>query len=91
MGDFNIDLLPYENDNQTIFLDYMYSSSLYPQVTIPKRITLHYKTLIDNITSNSANETSINKLLDKFKSFYKNKFGFRNLHSSNHTLARITE
>ena len=60
MGDFNIELLHYENNNQTkIFLDRMYSSSLSPQISIPSRITPRSKTLIDNIFSNSADESSI--------------------------------
>ena len=52
LGDFNIDLLLYGNDNQIrIFLDRMYSSSLSPQITIPTRKTPRSKTLIDNIFS----------------------------------------
>ena len=37
----------------------MYSSSLSPQIAIPTRITPRSKTLIDNIFTNSANESSI--------------------------------
>ena len=37
----------------------MYSSSLFPQTTIPARITPRSKALIDNIFSNSADELSI--------------------------------
>ena len=52
LGDFNIDLLRYGNDNQIrIFLDRMYSSSLSPQITIPTSKTPRSKTLIDNIFS----------------------------------------
>ena len=52
LGDFNIDLLRYGNDNQIrIFLDRMYSSSLSPQITIPTRKTPRSETLIDNIFS----------------------------------------
>ena len=40
-------------------LDGMYSSSLSPHFTIPKRITPCSKTLIDNIFTNSADESSI--------------------------------
>ena len=60
MGDFNIDLLHYKNDNQTrIFLDRMYSSSLSPQIAILTRITPRSKTLIDKIFTNSADESSL--------------------------------
>ena len=55
LGDFNIDLLHYGDDNRTkIFSDHMYSSSLSPQITTPTRITPSSKILIDNIFSNSA-------------------------------------
>ena len=41
LGDFNIDLLHYENENQTrIFLDYMYSSSLSPHKFIHSSLAL---------------------------------------------------
>ena len=47
LGDFNIDLSHYENDNQRrIFSDCMYSSALSPQITIPTRITPHSKRLL---------------------------------------------
>ena len=60
LGDFDINLLHYENDNQTrIFLDHMYSSSLSPQITIPTRITPRSRTLIDNIFINSTDKSSV--------------------------------
>ena len=60
LGDFNIDLLHYANDNQTrIFLDQIYSSSLSSQITTQTRITPRPKTIIDNIFTNSADESSI--------------------------------
>ena len=59
LGDFNIDLLHQENDNQTkIFLGHMYSSSL-SQINIPIRVTPRSKTLTDNIFTNSADKSSI--------------------------------
>ena len=60
LGDFNIDLLHYEYDNQTrTFLDHMYSSSLSPEITIQTRITPRSKTLFDNIFANSNDESFI--------------------------------
>ena len=60
MGDFNIDLLHYEYDNQTrTFLDHMYSSSLSPKITIQTRITPRSKTLFDNIFANSNDKSFI--------------------------------
>ena len=55
MGDFNVDLLKYEDDANTAdFLDKIYSTSLIPQITSPTRITPRSKTLIDNIFSTDA-------------------------------------
>ena len=64
LGDFKIDFLHYENDNQArIFLDYMYSISQSPQITMPTRITPHYKTLIDIIFKHSVDESSISGMV----------------------------
>ena len=49
-GDFNVDFLKYITDISTAqFLDQMYSSSLYREITSPTRISTKSKTLIDNI------------------------------------------
>ena len=37
----------------------MYSNSLAPKITIPTRLTLHSKTLIENIFSNSIDKDMI--------------------------------
>ena len=48
MGDFNADLLKYEDDANTAdFLDKIYSTSLIPQKTSPTRTTPQSETLID--------------------------------------------
>ena len=60
MGDFNVDLLKYENNTYTAdFLDKIYSTSLIPQITSPTRITPRSKTLIDNIFTTDANEETL--------------------------------
>ena len=60
MGDFNINLLNYNTDNETSnFIDTIYSSSFFPTVLSPTRITTTSKTLIDNIFYNSINEKMI--------------------------------
>lgn len=60
MGDFNINLLNYEkNENVTNFVDTMYQNSLKPLILAPTRITNKSKTLIDNIFSNIVNENVI--------------------------------
>ena len=53
MGDFNINLLNYDSQNETNdFLNLMQSNSLIPLVLKPTRITTRTKTLIDNIFTN---------------------------------------
>ena len=54
LGDFNIDLLNY-NDHQPTneFLDYLASNSFLPYILQPPRLTSHSKTLIDIIFSNA--------------------------------------
>lgn len=60
MGDFNINLLNYDNDSATAqFLDQLLSNSLYPTISTPTRITNKSKTLIDNIFLNLINQKFI--------------------------------
>ena len=52
-GDFNVDLLDYNEHNQANeFLDSLASSSFIPLTLQPIRITSHSNTFIDNIFSN---------------------------------------
>ena len=52
-GDFNIDLLKYEsNNNFSDFYNLVTSNGFLPMITQPTRITENSKTLIDNIFSN---------------------------------------
>ena len=65
LGDFNVDLLHYESNNPTReFLDLMFSASLTPQITVPTRLTVRSKTLIDNIFTNSVEENTISGNLE---------------------------
>ena len=53
LGDFNVNLLNYNEHNQTNeFLDSLSSNSFIPLVLQPTRITSHSNTLIDNMFSN---------------------------------------
>ena len=53
MGDFNINLINYNDDKNTgNFLDTMFSQSFLPYTTTPTRITRNTKTLADNIYYN---------------------------------------
>ena len=52
LGDFNVNVLNYNEHNQTNkFLDYLASNSFIPLILQPTRITSHSNTLIDNIFS----------------------------------------
>ena len=52
LGDFNVNLLNYNEHNQTNeFLDSLASNSFIPLILQPTRITSHSNTLIDNIFS----------------------------------------
>ena len=56
LGDFNVNLLKYNEHNQTNkFLDFLASNSFIPLILQPTRITSHFNTLIDNIFSNAIN------------------------------------
>ena len=53
LGDFNVDLLKYEQHKATNeFLDSLSSSMFLPHIVQPTRITSHSKALIDNVFSN---------------------------------------
>ena len=53
MGDFNVDLLKYNtNDNTNNFINQMYSLSFYPLITKPTRITSTTTKLTYNIFEN---------------------------------------
>ena len=53
LGDFNVNLLNYNEHNQTNeFLDSLASNSFIPLILQPTRITSHSNTLIDNVFSN---------------------------------------
>ena len=59
LGDFNADLLKYDqNSNISDFLDLMYSSLLLPHIFSPTRTTSS-ATLIDNIFTNSYNSSFV--------------------------------
>lgn len=57
MGYFNIELLKLDlNDNSNSFINLIFSSSFYPTISKPTRITESTATLIDNIFSNTLEE-----------------------------------
>ena len=54
MGDYNINILNCNSDNETSdFINTMYSSCFYPTINTPTWITATSKTLIDNIFYNT--------------------------------------
>ena len=60
LGDFNVNLLSYNNHNPTNeFLDFLASNSFVPYVLQPTPLTSHSKTFIDNILSNIVSPEAI--------------------------------
>ena len=60
LGDFNVNLLNYNDHNPTNeFLDSLASNSFVPYILQPTRLTSHSKTLIDNIFSNIISPEAI--------------------------------
>ena len=60
LGDYNVNLLNYNEHNQTIeFLDSPASNSFIPLILQPTRITSHCNTLIDNIFLNAIDRDLI--------------------------------
>ena len=60
LGDFNIDLLKVEQENNNNnFLDILGSSMFLPQIILPTRVCEKSQTLIDNIFINSCNYNCI--------------------------------
>ena len=59
-GDFNIDLLKYDtNNNSSEFLNSMSSAGFLPSILQPTRITDDTSTIIDNIYTNNVNQSSL--------------------------------
>ena len=62
MGDFNIDILKYDTNNDSAaFLDMMYENFLLSYVSSPTRITSRSQTLLDNIFSNIIEDEIISE------------------------------
>ena len=60
LGDFNVNLLNYNNDNPTNeFLESLASNSLVPYILLPTQLTSHSKAYIDNIVSNIISPEAI--------------------------------
>jgi hypothetical protein len=57
-GDYNIDLLHFNESSVNDFLCTIYSHAMYPCITLPTRITEHSATIIDNILLNKSHVLS---------------------------------
>ena len=97
LGDFNINLLNIESNEETNqFLDILYSSCFIPLISQPTRITSHSSTLIDNIFTNVIDiDESLNGLIcadisDHLPIFHIHKItgSMKNKKTSNTTLQR---
>ena len=64
LGDFNVNLLNYDNHNPiNEFLDFLLSNSFVPYILQPTQLISHSKTLIDNIFSNIISPEAISSNL----------------------------
>ena len=64
MGDFNLDLLRYEEHAVTQeFIDSLFSYMFIPIITRPTRLTAHTATLIDNIFTNCLTQNITNGII----------------------------
>ena len=64
MADWNIDLMKHHSHDKTgEFLNIMFSSSFFPLILRPTRITSNTATLIDNIFTNGPSDCSASGLL----------------------------
>ena len=64
LGDFNLDLFKCETQARTSdFLNILFSCSFYPLINKPTRVTKSSATLIDNIFTNSVNNTTKSGIL----------------------------
>ena len=59
LGDFNIDLLRYSDQEVSLFLDLLGSNLILPHVLLPTRVTSNTKTLIDNIFTTIDGSTCV--------------------------------
>ena len=76
MGDFNLDILQYSKSN-TIqnYVDLFFSMGLYPVINKPTRVCSNSSTLIDNIFTNSIDDSSVSGIIfsdlsDHYPIFY---------------------
>ena len=65
IGDFNIDLFKSESCDANYFIEQLFTSSFFPLITKPTRITHHTATLIDNMFTNNVDQLddSINGII----------------------------
>ena len=84
MGDFNIDILQYDNNKDSEhFLDEMCSNFLLPYITSSSRVTSRSKTLINNISLNVIEEDTNSGIITTTTSDHYTEFAlFKNKHCS---------
>ena len=84
-NNFNIDLLKYDtHGDSSDFLDAMYASFLLPYINTPSRLTPHSKTVIDNIFSNTIEDSSISgNLVTTISNHYGQFLLMKNLNNKN--------
>ena len=84
MGDFNINLLQYRNNNKTTcYVDNIISRGFVPLTDYPTRVTQSTATLLDHIYTNTISKDSISGIIitdiaDRFGTFYLSRIKGRN-------------
>ena len=79
-GDFNSDLLKYENvNNYRKFYDLLTSFGLFPMILLPTRVTKDSATIIDNIfTNNLVNSIKSGNIKSNFSDHYSQFISIKN-------------
>ena len=90
MGDFNIDILKYDTNNDSAaFLDMMYENFLLPYISSPTRVTPRSQTLINNIFSNIEDETISGNITTTISDHYAQFTLFKNKTKSQKKIKRL--
>jgi len=79
-GDFNSDLLKYDdNNNYKKFYDLLSSYGIFPMILLPTRVTDHSATIVDNIFTNNLDKSLISgNILTDFSDHYSQFISIRN-------------
>ena len=79
-GDFNSDLLKYDdNNNYKKFYDLLSSYGIFPMILLPTRVTDHSATIVDNIFTNNLDKSLISgNIITDFSDHYSQFISIQN-------------